>query len=310
MADRTVVHTAAGDIRPEDMGVTLAHEHFYIRPTGGFEASDPLHPDYVRNVREARSFKAVGGNTIVDMSVYGFRRDVLGCRRLTEETGVHVICSTGLRDEVFYPDWVRETPLEELEALFHKEILEGIDGTDVRAGVIKAGTGFNSMSEVEKRVMEMCARVQRDTDVPITTHCDKGTMGVEEAEVFLAAGADPTRVILGHVDIPEDTDYLKRLCDMGFNVEIDHMGRFERGTEPTRVAMIRDLFAAGYGGQILLAGDLGDPEKYLQAFGGAPGLEYIPKYFVPLLLEGGITQEQVDQMLIENPRRVFALREV
>ena len=98
MADRTIVHTAAGDIRPEDMGVTLAHEHFYIRPTGGFEASDPVHPDFVRNVREARSFKAVGGNTIVDMSVYGFHRDVLGCRRLTEETGIPVWGTCGTQE--------------------------------------------------------------------------------------------------------------------------------------------------------------------------------------------------------------------
>ena len=131
-------------------------------------------------------------------------------------------------------------------------------------------------------------------------------MAIEQCELFIKFGADISRVILGHVDIPNDIDYLTKMCSMGFNVQIDHVGRLQAHQEYLKIELIRNLIERGFIEEVFLSGDMGK-KCYLQAYGGEPGLGYIPGDFTRQLIAQGFTQGQVDQILEYNPRRVFTI---
>ena len=73
----TFVRTIRGDIAPEEMGTTNAHDHL-IRSGGGEVMHDPDHllDSVDKAVEEAARFLGAGGTTIVDMCPVDCGRDI------------------------------------------------------------------------------------------------------------------------------------------------------------------------------------------------------------------------------------------
>ena len=306
MSDSFVVNTVLGEIPSNNLGVTFSHEHLAMNPGDPTRYGDSIFDDIEKIKQDVAEFTSTGGKTIVEMTPLNFGRDVMAYREISKATGIHVICATGFHKEEFIPPWLNTISNGEIIDLLKGEIGQGISDTGIRPGVIKIGTSHNHITAVEKRFVEIACIVQQETMLAISTHCDKGTMALELCGLLTEFGAHPDKVILGHVDIPNDGEYLKTICSLGFNVQIDHVGRDKTHQDILKINLIKTLIESGFIDQIFLSGDMGK-RTYMKSYGGWPGLGYILREFKGHLLENGITEMEIEQILVKNPRRVFGI---
>lgn len=300
------ISTVSGSIPPIDLGVTLFHEHLAMRPGNLEKYRESFLEDTGKMVQEVASYAEAGGESIIEMSAIGFNRDVRAYREISEQTDVHVICATGFSKEELVPDWVTRKNDEEIYQILFGELHAGVGDTGIRPGILKVGTSHHQITELERRLIGIVARVHHSTSVPISTHCDKGTMAAEQGELLLENGVDPGHIVLGHVDIPNDAESLAHLCSLGFNVGIDHVGRDRQEDDRAKIPMILYLIDCGYIDHIFLSGDMGK-KSYLKAYGGDPGLAYIITELKSSLVSSGVAEAQVRHILRDNPRRIFSV---
>lgn len=296
-----------GKLDVERLGVTYSHEHLLVKPN----INDKKYYDYTldnidKSISEVFSFKNSGGNTVVEMTPINYGRNPLGYARISRETGINIICCTGFHKKEFLPDFVYNLNDEDIFDILLKEVNEGIDGTDVRPGVLKIGTSYNIIYNIEKRLISIVAKVHKSTGLPVSTHCDKGTMGIQQANLLIKQGVPPERIILGHVDIPRNLEYLVELCRMGVNIQIDHVGRELDNGDQFRIDMIDTLIKNGFDNQIFISGDMGK-KSYFKSYEGEPGLCYIVEAFRKKLISK-IGEDKYNKILIENPKRLFEVK--
>jgi predicted metal-dependent phosphotriesterase family hydrolase len=300
------IQTVTGPIDPQDMGVTYAHEHLLGGPPDW--SPDGSDGDLVMTSTEAATkelglFKLAGGRTMVEMSTPDYRRQPDKLRELSRDAGINIIMTTGLHKDAYSQRETASATVDELVARFTADVKEGVNG--VRAGVIKAATSQDLITEGERKVLTAAARAHNATGAPISTHTQGGTMGLEQIAAFRAEGVDPTLVVIGHVDRKLDYDYHKAMLDTGANLIYDHLSKEKYAPDSLRVAMLMRLIEEGYGGQLMLSGDFGR-SSYYTSTGGGPGFTYILWRFVPWLLSEGVSKEAVNKLMVENPARIFA----
>lgn len=320
------VNTVLGPISPEDMGVTLPHEHIaYGYP--GWEGDQTVAPfDRAAIVKAAlemmEQLKAFGVKTYVDATPNDGGRFPEILREVSEKSGVHIICSTGYyyEEEGMAAYWKFRRSLGdvsgEIYELFSKEITQGIRDTGVKAGAIKVGTGKGKITDYERMMFEVAARVQKDTGVPIITHTQEGTMGPEQAALLVSAGADPRRIQIGHMSDSTDIRYQLATLTHGVYVAFDRMGIQVLAGCPMdeeRYGVLIGLIGTGHGDRITISHDyighwlgrpLNVPEAALPLIGNWHPT-HLFKNVIPALKKGGVTEEQIQAILVDNPRRLF-----
>jgi 5-phospho-D-xylono-1,4-lactonase len=307
------VRTVLGEIDSATLGRTYCHEHLLTRPGPRFTADGPdmVLDDEDRSAVELATLKEAGGHALVEASTPEFGRDASGLRRLSERTGVHVVCCTGHVSEEYWRgvlDIDRRSE-SELGEEFTSEIVDGIGGSGVRAGVIKVGTSLDAMTEAEARVLRAAARAQAATGAPITTHTTAGTAAMDQIRVLDQAGADPAQVCVGHLDRRlvwrDHLDVARAGAYLGY----DCISKEKYEPDRRRVEFIRRLFEAGFGDHILLSSDMAR-RSYLRAWGGGPGYAYILSSFVPALVRDGLPAPAVEGLLVANPARFLSFESV
>jgi 5-phospho-D-xylono-1,4-lactonase len=302
------VITVTGPIEPQLLGVTYAHEHLLGGPPQW--SSEAADADFAMlsteaAARELNLFKLAGGQSIVEMSPEDYNRRPGQLRALAVATGIHIIMTTGLHKETFSKRITAVSTIEELAARFAQDVADGADGTDVHAGVIKAATSLNTITDGEEKVLRAAARTHLATGAPISTHTQNGTMGLEQLAILKEEGVNLERVAVGHVDRKLEYDYHKALLDTGAHLIYDQISKEKYVPDQERVALLVRLVAEGYGKQIMLSGDFGR-SSYWTSNGGGPGLTYILWRFVPWLISEGMPRQATRAMLVDNPARFFA----
>ena len=186
------------------------------------------------------------------------------------------------------------------------DITKGMDGTDIKAGWVKCGTSQEKMTGTEKKVIRAAARTHHKTGVSVTTHTTNGTMAYDQVAVLFEENVPPERICIGHVDRRSlGLGFILKLARTGVFVEFDNIGKFKYYPDSLRVEIIKELIKEGFVKQILLSDDNGR-KSYFKSYGGARGLEYIPTGFVDLMKESGISDDDIHQMTVLNPRKLMA----
>lgn len=291
-----------GDVEASQLGLTYSHEHLIAVPPGSQKDRDLELSDYDKSLRELMHFKEAGGETLVDASTIDYGRDVELLRRLSEDSGVHVIATSGFNKHIYYPEWVAEEPVEGISELLAREVTQGVDGTGIRAGILKSGSWYNLVHPLEEKVTRAVARAQLQTGAPVWLHTEAGTMGTEMLDILEEEGVDLSKVAVGHSDRNADPYYHLQLAGRGAYVQFDGPGKVKYYPDSTRVALIRNLLEHGHGGQLLISGDMGR-QSYLHAYGGGPGFRYILQKFVPRLLDEGLDRGNIEEIFVHNPAR-------
>lgn len=299
------VRTVCGKISGDSMGYTLAHEHLIVSP----ELSDKKYDDYrLLDINlmcmEVEKFKQKSGKTIVEMTPLNYGRDPLKYREIAIRENINIICCTGFHKEEFLPELAFKLTETDLINMLLEEINNGMDGTDICPGVIKCGTSYNNITETEVKIIKAAAKVHILTGIPVSTHCDKGTMMLEQGELLVKNGVKPENILLGHTDVQKDLNIQLEALKRGFNILTDHVGRELDNIDEDRIRKIEIMIREGFGGQLFLSGDMGKKD-YITAYGGRPGLDYILGVFKDKFVRE-IGREYFDKITIDNPKRFFS----
>jgi len=295
--------TVRGFVENDNLGTTFIHEHLYVVPNDLPKYEDYTLDDIDRSTAEVISFKNAGGNTLVDLTPINYGRNPQALKKIADAADVNIMFVTGFHKEEFQPKWVEELSDKELYDLLLHEIKEGVTSAKLLPSAMKIGTSFNTITEAEKRIINIAGKVQHEIHIPIITHCDKGTMGLEQLVLLKENGADLTQVCLSHVDLTEDIDYIEKICQTGASVSFDHIGRELEIKDSKKIGILKQLVNDGFENYICLSGDMGR-KKYFRAYNGKPGLDYILTEFRELVLEA-IPEKSYQKMIQENPQRVL-----
>jgi phosphotriesterase-related protein len=270
-------------------------------------------------VEKLRALKDAGIDTIVDPTVIGLGRYVPRIERIAAQVDLNIVVATGVYtyDTVpFYfhhrgPAIGPDQP-EPLVEMFVRDLTVGIPGTSgVRAGFLKCAIDHFGMTPDVERIMHATAKAHRQTGAPITVHTHVGSQsGLEVHRVFTDEGVEPRRVVLGHSGDSSDADHLSKLAELGYILGMDRFGIDAYSSFDDRVNIVVELARRGYADRMVLSQDAScyfdwiEPELS-QMFQPNWNYLHISKDVIPALLERGVTQEQVEQMLVDNPRRYF-----
>jgi phosphotriesterase-related protein len=301
------VMTVLGPVNPDALGITDIHEHLICCPPPLQRERDPdlILDSEDKAAQELRWFGTSGGQTLVEWSTVDYGRDATILRRLSSTTGIQVIAVTGYLRGEYCAHLVTGKTVNQLVDLMVQEIYQGIKGTDIKAGVIKAGSGMNSIDAFEEKVLRAAARAQRETGAPIGTHTSGGTMGVEQVQILLQEGAEPRKILIGHLDRNLDWNYHLLVASMGVFLGYDNISKEEFAQDRTRIMFIRQLIQHGLGDHILLGCDLAR-RSYWPGYNGGPGMMYLLWRFVPWMRREGISAEDIERLLILNPARFLS----
>ncbi len=351
--------TVLGAVDAKELGITMMHEHLlwdvrrlFVEPEDPTERAMAHAPVSLENlsyvvlnwagcednlvnsdtelaIREAGLFKQAGGKTLVDVSNIGLGRDPKSLRYIAESTGLHIVMGASYYQAFFHPPDMDDKSEDEIFEEVVGDITEGVDGTDIRAGII-GEVGCNwPLRDNEAKVLRASARAQTETGAPITIHPGPHLDApFEIIDILEAAGADTERVVIGHMERTGlDFDHLTNLAKRGCYLEFDWFGEvrptfMKHGTKQSddpshyvspgrvdvpsdgeRIKIISFLVSEGFGEKIVVSQDICLKSR-MTSFGG-PGYAHITRYVQTWMREMGLGDGDIENIVVNNPQRIL-----
>ena len=352
MAEQPTVMTVTGPVPAAELGRTMMHEHLLVDLTVWFAAAEDAGPDLERPVEmsmlgrlrrdafsitrdnlrldnpllaaeEVRRFAHAGGRTIVDVTPPALGRDADGLRRAARDTGVNIVMGCGHYVEPAHPASLRAMSAEDIADELVGEILDGVDRTGVRPGIIgeigtsgvdrETGRKEGHVTADEEKALRGAARAAVRTGLSVSVHLDpRGQGGDQVLDILADEALSPRRIILGHLDHVPDLDYHLRLAERGVYLQYDNFGReyywdaegVYWNNDKWRVDALAALVRAGRAGQLLVSQDVCF-KMDLRAYGGY-GYDHVLVDIVPALRRVGLSEADLEAILVDNPRAVLA----
>ncbi len=321
-----LISTMTGPVSCTSLGRTSIHEHVlsFVGPRLTDAGYTPI-PDGLRakSVDFAASLLNEAGKagiqTIVDLTPY---RPIDLYQQIARRTTVNIVPSTGFYRRAKIPAaWSSIEDEKAMEDLMHKEIVQGISGTSVRAGIMKVASEGAPLTDWEKKVFRAAGRVQKATGVPIATHSGPSS-APEQHAVLVENGADPRKIVLSHMDVGTHSDparlkALLPLLESGSYFEVDTFGQDFYTPWSDLTAFLRFYCDAGFTKRLMISMDSNwhweNGEKIFEG-GEPPGRDpnasrrtvaYLMTSAVPKLLKSGFNRTEIDTFMITNPRQYF-----
>lgn len=316
-AQRRLVRTVAGDVAAASLGRVDCHEHlFQVSPQ---LPGDELDDEQLSGA-EARLLHGSGFTAMIDATPVGLGRDPAAVARISRATGLAVVATTGAHREAHYPGghWLLDSPESALAQRFTVEVDQGMpvsdtpgptqqargpDGEAVRAGVLKAGIGYWSISAFERRVLAAVAAAHRSTGAPVMVHLEHGSAAVEVLDILAGHGVAADAVLLAHVDRNPDPGLHADLAARGAYLGYDGAARHRSWPDSVVLSCLVAAAERGAAERIVLGGDVARASRYT-SYGGMPGLAYLGRRFVPRLVAVAGT-ELTHLVLATNPQRLL-----
>ena len=338
------VMTVTGPVAAADLGATLMHEHVFF-DLGTWQLTAPAHKAWLANARvgadtfaavyrdpmvcrdnlvfadeqvaeqELRWLAEAGGGTLVDVSLASIGRDPEALARLSRATGVNIVCGCGWYVQPTHTPEIATATVDELAARLIAEIRDGIGDTGIRPGIIGELGVSDGIHPDEAKVLRAAALAQQETGLAITIHCPipHEQRGPEIVGILAAAGADPTRVVLGHQShTAHSLDYQRACADTGATIEFDRFGAeflyeswggYREPRDQDVVVTVARLVAEGYGDRIVLSQDA-CYRTQLRSYGGA-GYAHIANHVTRWLTAAGVSDHDLRRLTVENPARLL-----
>ncbi|HHJ4520348.1 TPA: phosphotriesterase-related protein [Citrobacter freundii] len=285
-------------------GYTWVHEHLHIDLSGFKNNLDCRLDQYDLICQEMKDLRASGVSNIIEMTSRYMGRNPQFMLDLMRDTGINVVACTGYYQDAFFPEHVAARSVEQLAQEMVDEIVVGIDGTELKAGIIaEIGSSEGVITPLEEKVFIAAARAHIETGRPISTHTSFSTMGVEQLVLLQAHGVDLSRVTVGHCDLKDNLDNILRMIELGAYVQFDTIGKNNYYPDEKRIAMLHAIRDRGLLSHVMLSMDI-TRRSHLKANGGN-GYDYLLTTFIPQLRQSGFSQADVDTMLRDNPSKFF-----
>jgi len=316
------INTMRGAVASSELGVTLMHEHIFVLSTEIMQNFPEQWGDEDARIANAvarmNELKARGVDTVVDLTVIGLGRYIPRIQRIAAQTDINIIVATGVYTFNNLPLYFHyQGPGTELGGpefmvdMFVRDITEGIADTGVKAGILKCTTDKPGVTPDIERALRATAQAHRLTGVPISTHTHALTKrGLEQQRIFAEEGVDLSRVIIGHSGDTTDIAYLEELIANGSYIGMDRFGIDVFLPFEQRVDTVARMCERGHAGKMVLSHDAACfndtlPEQALPVV--LPNWHYLHIHndVIPALKSRGVTDEQLNTMMVENPRKIF-----
>jgi phosphotriesterase-related protein len=313
------VETVRGPVELAKLGPTLMHEHvFILDPQAHQNWAHMLGADYWdedRCVAEAqaklRRLRDGGIETIVDATAYGLGRNIPRIVRVNSGADLNIVVATGIYAFLELPGFLAYRSDDWIVDLFVREIREGIDDTGVKAAFLKCAVEQHGLVGDTPRMLRLVAAAAVETGAPVMVHTNaRFKTGLLALDALTRDGVEPAKIVIAHAGDSNDLNYLRAMADAGAWLGCDRFNIEHFNPDADRVRTLAALVAEGYADRVHLGHDgatfhdfmLGNP------FFADEHADYlhISTTIVPALLEAGVTQAQINQLLVENPQRFFA----
>jgi phosphotriesterase-related protein len=309
------VETVNGPIDVDELGVTLIHEHFRAADEATRFQFPHLYDEpaeWDAAISDANAVKGHGVATVVEPSAMWLTRDAAFSKRVADESGLQVVLATGLYTYDHLPQVLLNRNEDQLADIFVHEIENGIQGTGIRPAFIKCAADEPGITPNIEKVHRAAARASNRTGKPIMAHSRPASgTGPEQMRIFAEEGVDPALVQVAHTGDTDDLDYIERLLDTGCFIGLDRYGLdIFLPTEPRQKTTLA-LLERGYADRMFIAQDYcstidwfpREIQEYLKA-NEVPSwsMTFLFEEVIPELKERGMTDEQLAQMMVENPK--------
>ncbi|XP_044150039.1 phosphotriesterase-related protein [Bufo gargarizans] len=337
------IQTVLGLIPPDQLGYTMTHEHLTMTfeccycPPPAHQANLSDGPIIMKNLfwlkqnpysnkenlllnqevdaikEELIAFKAASGGCIVENTTTGISRDVKTLKMLAQETGVHIISGAGFYVDATHSPGTRSKSVEQLTEVLVDEVLQGADGTDIKCGIIgEIGCSW-PLTDSEKRILQATAEAQTQLGCPVNIHPGRNSEApFQIVRILQEAGADISKTVMSHLDRTIfDEKTLLEFAALGSYLEYDLFGTemlnyqfntaVDMPSDNDRIRTISSLVNEGYDERIVISHDIHTKNRLVKY--GGHGYSHILNNIVPKMLLRGISQQSIDKILLENPKK-------
>ena len=314
-----MINTVTGPINAEDLGFTLMHEHVMVSAPNMYRTFPDLFGPENREQRAIDTLKRAkseGIDTIIDATTYDLGKDPQLLAEVSAGSGVNIINVTGWWLDV--PRFLSGVSPNQMAREFVKDIEEGFRGTGIKAGILKCAADFQGVTVDLELMARAASRAHVETGIPMMVHYyPTGQVARRQIEIFKEEGVDLTKVKIDHSNDTTDTEYLQWILDQGCYLGLDrYPGQFV--SPHMRTVTLKNLIDMGYGDRLCPSHDCiclhihkeqpdgTIPEEHDFFKSNMDQYLYIHRHVIPDLLEMGITEEQVQQLFVDNPRQFFS----
>ena len=331
--------TVRGSVDVEKCGMILSHEHLFIdlrnqalpdAQSRSMVRSDRkmlevnpycmtdnlLLDNFDSAVKEVSELQKYGCNTVVDCTPADIGRNPRRLKKLSEQTGLNIVMGCGWYTDDTHSAGFTEKNAEQLAEELISEILNGINDSGIKPGIIgEIGTG-NVISEGEMKALSAAAAAQKNTGLALQVHIYPWSEnGIDVVRKLTDEGVAPDRIVICHSDVQPSWKYIRKLLDYGVYVELDNFGKeftpgeksFAGGsfaTDRERAELASDIIQAGFGRQLLLTNDI--CLKCMTAEYGGEGYSHIFRNIIPMIASYGIPENYLHESIMRaNPLRMI-----
>ena len=302
------IATVRGPVSPEDLGITLMHEHVMVDFIGADRASsDRYSVDEVVEVvlPYLKQIRGLGCRSLVECTPAYLGRDPGLLRKLSEASGLHLLTNTGYYGAAggkYVPQHAFQGSAESLSRLWIDEFRNGIRGTGIKPAFMKIGVNKGALSPLDTKLVQAAALTHLSTGLTIASHTGDGSAALGQLDILKRAGVAGSALIWVHAQNEPDVNVHLKAAENGAWIE------FEGITDATlekRVAQVRELIERGYLRQILISLDAGWYNVGEPRGGKFRGYDDLITRFVPALKKASVTEADVKTLLVDNPRRAL-----
>jgi phosphotriesterase-related protein len=321
MADNQTVQTVRGPVNLSELGRVLVHEHVFVlneEIRQNYEAGWDEEEQVAGAVAKLSALAGRGIATIADPTVVGIGRNIPRVQRIAAQTSINIVVATGLYTYNDVPLYFRYRTSDSgtngqdpMTDLFVADLTEGIAGTGVRAAFLKCCIEDEGLRPGVERVLRAVARAHVLTGAPVMVHTHPASRsGLVALRVLGEEGVDPARVQLAHCGDSDDVDHLAELADTGCLLGMDRFGLDILLPFEQRVATVAALAGRGYAGSMVLSHDASChidwfPPELPPVLAPNWHFTHLLDDVLPALRERGVSEDQIETMLVANPRRFF-----
>lgn len=302
-----MIQTVNGCIESDEIGITMSHEHICVdlsRVRNNLDSTFGNEPIVIEEIKQAMDLKV---KTFIEVTCNDMGRDAIELKNISDKTGIQIVASTGFYLDEYHSNEVKNKSIKEIAEIFIHDLTVGIDDTSIKAGVIGEVASSEIMTKSEEKVLHAAAIAANSVGCAITTHCQSGKLGEEQITIFLNEKVNPDKVILGHIDLSNDINYMISLMEKGFNIGFDTIGKEAYLLDTHRANNLKTLIDKGYADKIVLSQDI-SRKSYFNGMGEYLGYSTVMKKFIPMLFDVGVKRDDVFKMLMFNPQRIFDIQ--
>jgi phosphotriesterase-related protein len=310
------VETVNGPVDAEELGLTLIHEHFRATDEAGRFQFPHLYDEqgeWDAAMHDANGVKGHGVKTVVEPSAMFLHRDAAFSKRVSDESGLQVVLATGVYTYDHLPQVLLNRDEDAVAAIFVHEIEHGIQGTGIKPAFIKCAADEPGVTPNVEKIHRAAARASVQTGRPIMAHSRPASgTGPEQMRIFKEEGVDPAKVQVAHTGDTDDLDYIERLLDTGCWIGMDRYGLDIFLPTEQRQKTVLALLEKGHADRMFLSQDYCstidwfplEVQEYLKA-NEVPkwSMTFLFEEVIPDLKERGMSDEELEQMMVENPKR-------